>query len=250
MIYTKTPLDFSTIEILDYQIASITLSEATNWCLAAITGSRPKLLVTLNPEIIVQAERLPNTKKALLQANLTIADGLGVLWAARQFGHELPERIPGVELMMQVLEKGGKGLSVYFLGAKPRVVEKAAANAQKLYDVKIAGVQHGYFKRPEETSRVISNVRKTRAHLLLAGLGEGQELFLHQNRLELNIPLMIGVGGALDILSGEVKRAPIWTRKIGLEWAYRVGLDVKRWYRFPRLVSFVILIKRAKGHQS
>ena len=242
--------NFSTIEILDYQIASTTLSEATNWCLAAIKNTKPKLLVTLNPEIIVQAEKSPNTKKALLQANLTIADGIGVLWAAKQLGHKLPERIPGVELMMQILKEGGKSLSVYFLGAKPKVVEKAAANAKKLYNIQIAGVQHGYFKRPEETSSIISNIRKTRAHLLLAGLGEGQEFFLHQNRYKLNIPLMIGVGGALDILSGEVKRAPIWTRKLGLEWAYRVGLDVKRWYRFPRLIRFVILIKKAKNHHS
>ena len=215
------------IKILDYEIACITLSEATHWCLTAIKDPKPKLLVTLNPEIIVQADKLSNTKEALLNADLTVADGVGVLWAAKQFGHKLPERIPGVELMVELLEKGGSNLSVYFLGAKPSVVNKAAANAQSLYDIKIAGVQHGYFKQPEEIPKVISSIRKSGAHLLLAGLGEGQELFLHQNRSELNIPLMIGVGGGLDVLSGEVKRTPMWTRRIGMEWAYRIGLDVK-----------------------
>ncbi len=241
------PDHFPTIKFLGYKIANITLLEATNWCLAAIKGSNPKLLVTLNPEIIMQAEKLPNTKEALLQADLTVADGVGVLWAAKQFGHKLPERIPGVELMMQLLKEGGSNLKVYFLGARPYVVKKAAANARALYKTQIVGVQDGYFRRPEEEAKIIKNIRESGAHLLLAGLGEGQELFLHQNRNKLNIPLMIGVGGALDILSGEVKRTPIWTRKLGIEWAYRVGLDVKRWHRLPRLIRFVGLVKKAKG---
>ena len=234
------------IKILGYKIACITLLEATNWCLATIENPEPKLLVTLNPEIIVQAEKLPTTKETLLQADLTVADGVGVLWAAKQFGHKLPERIPGVELMLKILEKAGNNLRVYFLGTKPNVIKKAAENAQKLYNIQIAGVQHGYFKRPEETAKVVSNIRKSGAHLLLAGLGEGQELFLHQNRSGLNVPLMIGVGGALDVLSGEVKRTPVWTRKLNMEWAYRIGLDVKRWHRFPRLIKFVRLVKKTK----
>ena len=236
----------STIDMLDYKIACFTLTEATSWCLKAVKDSRPKLLVTLNPEIIVQAEKLSNTKEALLNADLTVADGVGVLWAAKQFGHKLPERLAGIELMLNILEKGGSNLSVYFLGAKPNVAEKAASKAQTLYNTQVAGVQHGYFKRSEETPKVISNIRKSGAHLLLAGLGEGQELFLHQNRNKLNVPLMIGVGGALDVLSGEVKRTPLWTRKLGVEWAYRVGLDVKRWHRFPRLIKFVRLVKKTK----
>ncbi len=239
--------NFPTIEILGYKVASITLSEATDWCLAAINDIESNLLVTLNPEIIVRAEKLPNTKEALLQADLTVADGVGILWAAKQFGYKLPERIPGVELMIELLEKGGKDLRVYFLGTKPNVIEKAASNAHNLYDTQIAGVKHGYFKRPEETPRVVSDIRKSGAHLLLAGLGEGQELFLHQNCSELNVPLMIGVGGALDVLAGEVKRTPLWTRKLGVEWAYRVGLDVKRWHRFPRLIKFVQLVKQVKN---
>lgn len=238
--------EFPSANVLGYELASCTLEQATNWCLENVRQASPKLLVTLNPEIIVQAETQPALKEALQSAALTVADGVGVMWAARQFGHRLPERIPGVELVTHILERGGRDLRVYFLGARPGIAQQAAEVAQERYGTQIAGVQHGYFKRPEETSEVIQCVAESKAHLLLAGLGEGQELFLHSYKNDLNVPLMIGVGGTLDVLSGEVKRTPVWTRTLKLEWAYRVGLDRKRWHRFPRLIQFVKLVRASK----
>jgi N-acetylglucosaminyldiphosphoundecaprenol N-acetyl-beta-D-mannosaminyltransferase len=233
-----------TCKILDYNVASCTLEQATDWCLEAVKNPGPQLLVTLNPEVIVRAEADVALKEVLRQADLTVADGVGVMWAARRLGCALPERVPGVELMTRLLERGGPGLRVYFLGGAPSVAEKAAEAAHECYDTVVVGVQHGYFKCPEEVSAVIKAVAESRPHLLLAGLGEGQELFLQRHRHDLGVPLMIGVGGALDVLSGSVKRTPAWTRKLGLEWAYRVGLDPQRWHRFPRLVRFMWLVYR------
>jgi N-acetylglucosaminyldiphosphoundecaprenol N-acetyl-beta-D-mannosaminyltransferase len=153
----------------------------------------------------------------------------------------LPERVPGVEVVTRVLELGGSALSVYFLGARPGVAEKAAAIAQERFGIRIAGVQHGYFG-PDEVPVIVRRIADSDARLLLAGLGEGQELFLHHHRRDLGVPLMIGVGGTLDVLSGTVKRTPRWTRRLGLEWAWRIGLDSKRWRRFPRLLAFVRLV--------
>jgi N-acetylglucosaminyldiphosphoundecaprenol N-acetyl-beta-D-mannosaminyltransferase len=235
-----SPFAFS--NVLGYKVAKLTLEHATNWCLQAVQEPTPKLLVTTNPEIIVQAEISPELKKALLSADLTVADGVGVVWASRQLGDAVPGRVPGVELATRVLEGGGSSLRVFFLGSKPGVAQKAAEAAKRNYGTVIAGVQHGYFKRPEDVPAICQLVRESNAHLLLAGLGEGQELFLHVNRSALNVPLMIGVGGTLDVMAGEVQRTPLWTRKVGLEWAYRVGLDRKRWHRFPRLLKFVKLV--------
>ncbi len=232
--------------VLDYQIARCTLEQAAQWCITAVLKPNPKLLVTINPEIIVQAADDSELKDALKQADLTVADGVGVIWAAKQFGYSLPERVPGIELMMRVLELGGPNLRVYFLGAKPGIAQRAANIAHERFGTVIAGVEHGYFKRPDDVPKITQNIAKSRAQVLLAGLGEGQELFLHQNRNTLNVPLMMGVGGALDVLSGEVKRTPTWTRELGLEWAYRVGLDRKRWHRFPRLLRFVYLVWQNK----
>ena len=233
---------FSRTSVLGYALAGCTLEAAAKWCLAATRDPEPKLLVTLNPEIIVQAKTNPALHKALRSAALTVADGVGVVWAAKRRGMVLPERVPGVELVSRVLELGGPDLKVFFLGSKPGVAERAAAEAQRRYGTKVAGVQHGYFKRPNEIPEVLQGVSASDAQLLLAGLGEGQELFLHQHRTELGVPLMIGVGGTLDVLAGEVQRTPAWTRRVGLEWAYRVGLDRKRWHRFPRLLRFVRLV--------
>lgn len=239
---------FEVVPLLGYRLARCTLEEAATWCLAAARGSEPKLLVTLNPEIVVQARRDPALERALRAAELTVADGVGLLWAARQLGAALPERVPGVELAMRVLEKGGAGLSVYFLGAAPGVAARAAEVAHARFGTRVAGEQHGYWP-PEETAEVVAAVREGGAQLLLAGLGEGQERFLHEQRAALGVPLMIGVGGTLDVLSGAVKRTPAWTRRLGLEWAYRVGLDRKRWHRFPRLARFVRLVLREKARR-
>ena len=240
------PLHIEQVDVLGYSVAKIDLDTAAQWCLDATKDKTPKLLVTTNPEIIIQAEQSPELKNALLAADLTVADGVGVVWAAKQFGYELPGRVSGVDLVPRVLESGND-LSVYFLGSKPGVAERAANTVKKRYSTTIAGVQHGYFKRPDEVPEILNAIRNSGADLLLAGLGEGQELFLHQYRAELNIPLMIGVGGTLDVLAGEVTRTPLWTRKVGLEWAYRVGSDPKRWHRSPRLLQFMRLVWREKN---
>ncbi len=232
------------VDVLGYKVARCTLDEAAQWSVAqCLNAGSPKLLVTLNPEIVVQAETHPDLKRALRGADLTVADGVGITWAARRFGVTLPGRVPGVELMERILALGGARLRVYFLGAKPGVAQRAAEVARGRYGTVIAGVEHGYFRRPDEVPRVLEHVARSDAHLLLAGLGEGQELFLDSHRDALGVPLMIGVGGALDVLSGEVKRTPPWTRALRLEWAYRVGLDRKRWHRFPRLARFVRLVR-------
>ncbi len=220
----------------------MTLEEAATWALHAAKGSTPHLLVTLNPEIIVRATSQAALEEALKHADLSVADGVGILWAARRRGVRLPERVPGVELMTRLLERGGPDLRVYFLGAKPGVAARAAEVAGARFGTTVAGVQHGYFKRPGDVPEVVRKVSESGAQLLLCGLGEGQELFLHTHRAELGVPLLIGVGGALDVLAGEVKRTPEWTHRLGLEWAYRVGSDPKRWHRFPRLLQFVKLV--------
>lgn len=237
--------------VLGYRVASVGLEEATAWALyAARSGDAPRLLVTLNPEIVVRAETDADLKNALHHADLSVADGVGITWAARRAGTPLPERVPGIELMTRLLERGGPNLSVYFLGAQPGVAERAAANARTRYGTHVAGVQHGYFRRPDEVPAVVEAVARSGAQVLLAGLGEAQELWLHTHRSALHTPLLMGVGGALDVLSGHVTRTPAWTHRAGLEWAYRVGLDPGRWHRLPRLVRFVGLVASSSATPS
>lgn len=235
-------------EILGYPLDAVTLSEAAAWVLHHVEEARtnaasPRLVVTLNPEIVVQASADPDLAAALRAADLSVADGVGVAWAARRGGAPLPGRVPGVDLVLEVMRLGGGNLRVYFLGGKPGVAERAAEAAASQYGVAVAGTGHGYFDRAAPEGAV-GDVAAARADLLLAGLGEGQELFLHRHAADLGASVMIGVGGTLDVLAGEVRRMPAWTTRLGVEWLFRVALDRRRWGRLPRLFRFVGMVLR------
>lgn len=230
-------------EVLGYLLDPLTLEEAAAWILEATQGapSTPKIVVTLNPETVVRATTDPALASALNSADLTVADGVGIVWAARRRGYALPERVPGVELVERVLSCGREELRTFFLGGRPGVAERAAKEAQARYGTSVAGAYHGYFDRGKGARSVIEMVRGSGAQLLLAGLGERQERFLAENRVDLTTPVMIGVGGTLDILAGTAIRAPTWARRGRLEWIWRVGSDPRRWHRIPRLIRFVVL---------
>lgn len=231
----------ATVEVLGFRLALLDLEEAARWLLAATSDPEPRVIVTLNPEIVVRAESEPGLREALSRADVSVADGVGMLWAGRRQGHYLPGRVPGVELVSRAMELGGAGLRVYFLGGRPGVAARAAQEASRRWGTAIAGSHHGYFGAAE-TPIVIEAIREARPHLLLAGLGEGQEEFLDRHRERLGARVMVGVGGTLDVLAGEARRTPVWTRRLHLEWAWRVGLDRRRWHRFPRLLDFVRLV--------
>lgn len=230
------------MSVLGHPLAVLDLEEAARWLLAATGEATPRLVVTLNPELVVRARHDQILRAALGEADLTVADGVGLLWAARREGHRLPGRVPGVDLAARAMELGGPDLRVFFLGGKPGVAESAAAEARRRWRVEPAGCHHGYFGGPEESAAVVAKVRESAPDLLLAGLGEGQEAFLADNLGSLDARVSIGVGGTLDVLAGAASRTPAWTRRLHLEWAWRVGLDRRRWHRVPRLVRFVTLV--------
>lgn len=239
--------------VLGFPVDPVTLDQAARWIVreALAPAEEPagagRLVVTLNPEIVVQASTDETLAAALRQADLSVADGVGIAWAARQGGDPLPSRVPGVDLVAEAMRLGGERLRVYFLGGKPGVAEAAADVARQRYGVTVAGTHHGYFQRPDETGAVCAAVRAAAPDLLLAGLGEGQERFLAEHARELATPVMIGVGGTLDVLAGAVKRMPAWTSRWGVEWAFRVATNPRRWRRAPRLARFVWLVMRHRG---
>jgi N-acetylglucosaminyldiphosphoundecaprenol N-acetyl-beta-D-mannosaminyltransferase len=229
--------------VLGHPLDPIELDEAAERVLRLARHGPPSLVVTLNPEIVVRARRDPELRRALASARLSVADGVGVVWAARRAGVKVPARVPGVELTERVLEWAGGDLPVFFLGGRPGVAEAAAATARGRYGTRVAGARDGYFD-PSEDDAVADEVRASGARLLLAGLGERQERFLAARLERAGVGAAIGVGGTLDVLAGTARRTPAWTRRAGLEWAWRVGGDPRRWRRAPRLLRFVWLALR------
>ena len=229
--------------VLGHPLDRVDLDAACELLLARAARGPTAIVVTLNPEIVVRALHDPALARAIDGADLSVPDGVGVVWAARREGVAVPGRVPGVELAERLLELGGPDLPTFFLGARPGVAERAAAAASRRFGTPVAGVHDGYFGEDRD-AEIAERVGGSGARLLLAGLGQRQERFLHEQRERFGSLVAIGVGGTLDVLAGEAKRTPAWTRRLGLEWAWRVGLDPARWHRAPRLARFVLLVLR------
>ncbi|MBI3961450.1 MAG: WecB/TagA/CpsF family glycosyltransferase [Deinococcus sp.] len=227
------------VQVLGYNVDVLTMAQAVARCQALLARRQPAYVVTLNPEIVVQAQADREVHQAILDADLVTADGVGILWAAARSGHKLPERVSGVDLVMTLLAKGGERLRVYFLGGKPGVAQAAGERCAERHRTVVAGYHHGYFS---DDAPVVADIVRCAPDLLLVGLGPHQEKWIHRHLAELQVPLSIGAGGTVDVLSGQAKLMPEWSRQLGLEWLLRVGSQPKRWRRFPRLLAFVRLV--------
>jgi N-acetylglucosaminyldiphosphoundecaprenol N-acetyl-beta-D-mannosaminyltransferase len=193
-----------------------------------------RTVITLNPEICVQAETDAKLREAILGVDLSTPDGVGMLWAAKRAGKTIAGRATGVDIVQDLMKLEGQNLRVYFLGAKPGVAEVAAKNCSEKYGIQIAGVQDGYFK-VEERSAIAQDIRDARADLLLTGLGAPrQELFNFEFK---PAKINISVGGTIDVLAGTVERAPDWAINLKIEWVWRI-IKLGRWDRAKRLWQF------------
>jgi N-acetylglucosaminyldiphosphoundecaprenol N-acetyl-beta-D-mannosaminyltransferase len=136
---------------------------------------------------------------------------------------------------------------VFFFGSAPGIAESAKNKAEKLYPgVQIVGVRNGYFTAEDEPE-IINEIREAKPDILLAALGvPKQEKWLKKYREELGVPVSIGVGGTLDVMAGNVRRAPKWMQKAKLEWLFRGLLQPKRAGRLVALPKFVLRVHRAK----
>lgn len=240
--------DHQRITLFDLPLDIVTLGETldilSGWIAAPLRT--PHTVVTLNPEFIVQSRNEPEFVRAMQDADLITADGVGIVYAARQLAKLEAPRAPGFDIVKGLMERHGPELKVFFLGAKPGVAEQAAQNAARDYGIAVAGVHHGYFGKDED-QRVAELVRDSGAHLLLTGMGAGrQEIFNQYWRQVLNVPVAIGCGGVIDVLAGTAQLAPDWTRKMGVEWIWRVAGDRRRWGRAPRLAQFVAMVQAEK----
>lgn len=199
-----------------------------------------RLVVTLNPEIAMAAQRDPALRLAVESADLVVADGIGLVWAAAMTGRKLPGRVPGVELLEGLLADAARlGLRVFFLGARPEAVAEAARRAVARFPgLPLVGYHHGYF-RPAEEEHVLATVRAAKPDLLFAGMGAERELkWLFRHRERLGARVAMGVGGSFDVLAGRLRRAPAWVRRLHLEWLFRLVQEPGRWRRQAVLPRF------------
>ena len=238
----------SKLSILGIPVNLVTLAEDVELWLTAITGRKTFRIMTANAEMIMQAQDHSELKFALQKAELVVADGAGVVWASKEFGTPLKERVPGVDLAYSLLEKAAtEKIKVFFLGASAQTVKIAASNmTKKFVGLQIVGVQDGFFQESED-EKIIEMINQSEAEILFVALGSPkQELWLEKYKEILNPSLRMGVGGTFDVMAEQVKRAPRWMQENSLEWLYRAFGQPSRWKRLIALPKFVLAIKKAK----
>jgi len=206
-------------------------------------GGGKAYIATPNPEIVWLCRRNEALRAAVNGAAMVLPDGIGIILGARILGTPFKAgRVPGVDFAAALFCKMAEhGLSVFLLGAKPGVAELAGRNlAEKYGGLGIAGASDGYFADDES---VIGKINASNPSLLLVCLGAPkQELWMAENMGRLRVPLCAGLGGALDIFAGKAKRAPVFFRRLGIEWLYRIVREPHRIIRCLKLPLFVLAV--------
>lgn len=236
-------------ELMSLSFDAITMEAAVARCLEFCRGPRASHVVfTANASHLCMMRHNPELALACRAADLTVADGMSVVWALRASGQPAPERVAGIDLMDRLLAAAAKnGLAVYFLGARSEVLKSLVEKCRLRYPgLEIAGFRDGYFG-PKDHQAIAEGIRASGAHILFIGMPSPfKETWCERYREYLNVPVIMGVGGSFDVLAGYIKRAPRWVQSAGLEWSWRLLMEPRKlWKRYLTMNSqFVWLAGR------
>jgi N-acetylglucosaminyldiphosphoundecaprenol N-acetyl-beta-D-mannosaminyltransferase len=233
------------IAVLNVMIDPVTMDQAVV-CLEEFIAARDRchMVATANAEMVMMASNDPELYKILFHSDLVVADGAGVVWAARHNGNPVPERVAGYDLAQKLLARAAqKKYRVYFFGGAPGVAEKAKITAEKNYPgINIVGVRNGFFSVADEEP-ILNEITDCKPDILLVALGvPKQEKWLSKHLDVLHVPVAIGVGGTFDVMAGVMKRAPLWMQKANLEWLFRLLMQPQRIFRMLALPKFVFQV--------
>jgi N-acetylglucosaminyldiphosphoundecaprenol N-acetyl-beta-D-mannosaminyltransferase len=209
-----------------------------------------RVVVTINPEFIVAAQKNKLFKEFLSQADLAVCDGAGLAWAAKWLTGERLNRLTGVDLTEKLLTGAVPGAKIFLVGASDDAINLMG---KKYPDYIVGGKSGGRLDQKEylleDNDAVLRMVGASDANIVLVALGQvKQELWIKNNLAKMpNVKVAIGVGGTFDYLSGKTKRAPQWWRRLGLEWLFRLITQPQRIKRiFNATVYFTFLVIREK----
>ena len=180
---------------------------------------------------------------------LVSADGQAVVWASRLLGDPLPERVAGIDLMQELFTLAERrGFRVFILGAKADVLEQARTKIMARHPrLQLVGMRDGYFT-DEEGAAVAEEVRDARPDILFVAISSPRkEYWLGRYGRAIDVPFVMGVGGAIDVVAGITRRAPRPVQRLGLEWAYRLAQEPRRlWRRYALTnIQFALLLAPA-----
>ena len=209
-----------------------------------IKMNKKTVVSTPNTEIVMMCKKNEHFKTMINSSDLVIPDGIGVVWAGRYLGVNVPERVTGYDVLVDLLDLSSKeNFSLYFFGAAEKTLKKAVENVKSKYpNINIVGFKNGYFD-DNEIDKIINDINEKTPDILFVALGAPkQEEWIFTNKEKLNCKIFFGVGGSFDVLSGNTKRAPLFMQKLGLEWFYRLYKEPKRISRMFVIPIFMFLV--------
>lgn len=241
-----------TLSLFGLSVDNVTMPQAVAWACEAPKDDACQVGVFVNANSINLSAQKPHLFTAIKQANRVFADGSGLRVASQAAGFHLQGNINGTDMLPLLCQSARQhNQSLFLLGAKPSVAEKTAENLQQQYPgLHICGVADGYFDEADSAA-VIEQINQSGADILLVALGSPrQECWLAQHHTQLTCQRALAVGGLFDYFSGNIARAPLWMRELGLEWVWRLLQEPKA--KFTRYVLgnplFLLRIYLLKQH--
>lgn len=236
-----------TVEIMDISFINATMEEMVSIVTERVEKEEKTFIVTANPEIVMHTKQDPDYKKIVQSADYVVADGVGILLAGKWLNKPIVERVAGFDLMMELLTfANSTGKKVYLLGGREETNEKAASAIKRDFPhLHLVGNHHGYFDWADHTIR--KEIQALEPDFVFVALGyPKQEQWIEENLPSFSKGVFMGVGGSVDVLAGEVKRAPEVWRNLKLEWLYRLLKQPSRWRRMLAIPKFVFEILKIK----
>lgn len=238
------------INILNTPVDKLTMEETINIIDSSIQKHMAIQHIVVNAAKMVSMQKDMQLRESVINSDIINADGMAVVWAAKFLGQPLPERVSGIDVMVNLIHLAyEQSYKVFFFGAHEDVVSKLVGMYSELYgDDVIAGYRNGYYSEDEEAS-IAQEIASSGADILLVAISSPKkENFLNKYKETMNLPFIMGVGGSFDVLSGKTKRAPHWMQERGLEWFYRFMQEPSRmWKRYLLSNSlFIYYVIKAK----
>jgi N-acetylglucosaminyldiphosphoundecaprenol N-acetyl-beta-D-mannosaminyltransferase len=245
----KAAKPYPTVPIFGVHFSKMNMKETVSYLTGVVERREPSQVVTGNPIMLMAGLEHDAYYRVLEEAELVVPDGAGVVWASEYIGDPVQERVAGFDLLHELMREGERHRwSVYLLGTNQETIEAAAQKLQESYPlVKLAGFRNGYFG-PDEDEAVVAEIRKASPDLLFVARNAltTQEPWIYKYKEALSVPVMMGVGGSLDIIAGKMKRAPVAMQKLRMEWLYRLLKQPTRAGRMLALPKFVLKVIRAR----
>ena len=239
--------------ILGTRIDNLSMCEVLERAESMIALGLPSQIITANVDQLVGNRKDQGLQAVYRQAALVVADGVPLLWAARFLKTPLRERVNGTDLMERICALAArKGFSVFLFGGPQGTADLAAGCLKARFPgLRIAGSYfpfYGFENQPAETEKIRCLLKETKPAILFVSLGYPKGVgWIGQNQAAGGIPLAVEVGSSFKYIAGEMRRAPRWMQKRGLEWFWRLVHEPGRlWKRYliRDLIFFYYLLRQ------